>query len=197
MAGQRRYAMSYSISHAIAFVLCHVVVWKCIPHNHVVRLLAMWYALYPCGMLLQNYRKLQLMIFKGQTCLKACHKTNTKLVWCMGSYSTLCEPKCTKRYFQSFIAGHQLLEYGPHTPHNHLVSFNILQDIPQVDPLDSDRECVRILTLLWHFTAKIHSYVYHFNVKIRKHCCQSLLYCQTDCCQRSVCCPERHSRDPL
>ncbi len=52
------YAIVGSISHAIAFSICHVVC-KGILHKNV-------YAFLPCGMLLQDHYKLLFKIFEGQ-----------------------------------------------------------------------------------------------------------------------------------
>ncbi len=88
------YFIRGSIPHAIAFGMCHVVS-KSIPHDHVVCILAMWYAFSTMWYDFSKPAKCQFRIFKG-------HKWLNHSV----SFGT---------------AGHPRHGVWCHTPHTHLV----------------------------------------------------------------------------
>ncbi len=84
-----------------------------------------WYALWSCGMLFQNHRKLQLRKLKVKTLFQLWHKKKTKFIMFMGTYSTYWEPSCTTRDLRSHVAllDTQLMEYGP--THQTIIWFSI------------------------------------------------------------------------
>ncbi len=73
------------------------------------------------------------MVFKCQKWLKPWHEKKTKLLWCMGSYSTCWSPGTAHLDLRSVsvscgIAGYPIHGVWPHTPHNHLV-FSLISKV--------------------------------------------------------------------